>query len=167
MSQAEVKLRKLRETSACNDGGNPEPSPVDGEGAETRHGVCMKCGGNIPSDRYKNAKYCSSKCRDAHRSHRWRVKKGLIRKPGVGSGGNQFGKNNHRYKNGIGTFSKRAFEHYGKVCNRCRSTKHLLVHHIDEDRTHNELENLEVLCKKCHQNHHCIRDEYGKFRSHA
>jgi hypothetical protein len=166
-SQAEVKIRKFREPSARNGGGNPEPSLENKEGAETRHGLCKKCNEPIPVHKYKNAKFCSDKCRTAFASHKWRVEHGLIKVPNVGSGGNQWGKDNHQYKTGVGTYSKKAFEHYGKICNRCSIEKNLLVHHIDHDRSNNDLSNLEVLCKKCHQNHHCIRDEEGKFISHT
>ena len=166
-SQAEVKTRKFREPSACNDGGNPEPSPENREGAETRHELCMKCNELIPVHKYKNAKFCSVKCRVAFNSHKSRVKHGLIKAPNVGSGGNQWSINNHQYKNGIGFYSKKAFKHYGKVCNKCASVKHLLVHHIDHNRSNNDLTNLEILCKKCHQEHHCIRDEYGRYSRHT
>lgn len=167
MSQAEVKIRKFSEPSACNDGGNTEPSPVEREGAETKHGLCLKCNGQIPSDKYRNAKYCSTKCRNATTSYRHRVKSGKIQLPGVGSGNNQgHGKNNSKYRTGIGLYSKLGFKHHGRICNRCAVTNNLLVHHIDEDRTNNSISNLEVLCKKCHQNHHCIRDNSsGKFVS--
>ena len=167
ISQAKVKIRKLRETSACNGGGNPEPSPENREGAETRHGLCMKCDGQIPSDKYSNAKFCSSKCRNAYNAYKHAVKSGKIKEPGVGSGGNQWGEDNHQYKTGIGSFSSRAFSYYGRKCNRCSSEENLLVHHQDENRANNDLSNLEVLCKRCHQNHHCIRDEQGKFKKHT
>ena len=166
-SQAEVKIRKFREPLTRNGDGNPEPSLENKEGAETRHGLCKKCNGPIPAHKYKNAKFCSDRCRAAFNSHKSRVKHGLIKVPNVGSGGNQWGKNNHQYKTGIGTYSKKTFDHYGRICNRCSSEKNLLVHHIDHNRSNNDLSNLEVLCKKCHQDHHCIRDVEGKFISHT
>jgi 5-methylcytosine-specific restriction endonuclease McrA len=166
-SQAEVKIRKFGERLTDNADANPEPSLENKEGVETRHGLCMKCDGQIPSDKYRNAKYCSTKCRNAYNSYKWRVSKGLIEKPGVGSGGNQLGENNHQYKTGIGSYSTKAFKRYGRQCNRCKSTTNLLVHHINHDRSNNNIENLEVLCKKCHQNHHCIRDEKGRFIQHT
>lgn len=162
--QAEVKPVKFGETLTSNVEGNPEPSTSgSSEGAcvETRRQVCIKCGNVISQIRKK--KYCSDKCRNAYISYQWRLKQGHFKKPGVGSGGNQEGENNHQYKTGIGTYSKKGFEHYGKICNRCNSTKFLLVHHKDEDRTNNELKNLEVLCKSCHQKHHETRDSFGRY----
>lgn len=164
--QAEIKIRKFGELLTDNADGNPEPSPEDREGVETRHGLCEKCGEPIPIGKYKSAKYCSKRCRVAAGSYKYRVKKGLIQKPGVGSGGNQLGEDNHMYKTGIGSFRKRALDFYGEKCNRCGSTLNICVHHRNEDRTNNKIENLEVLCKSCHQNHHCIRNLQGRYEPH-
>jgi 5-methylcytosine-specific restriction endonuclease McrA len=57
----------------------------------------------------------------------------------------------------------RAMRELPNICNRCASTKHLVAHHIDHDRTNNELSNFEILCKKCHQAHHTKRDSQGKY----
>ena len=38
-------------------------------------------------------------------------------------------------------------------CNRCGRQAELR-HHIDEDPTNNELQNLEQLCRDCHVKHH-------------
>ena len=67
------------------------------------------------------------------------------------------------YKTGIGVFVKIAFEHYPYKCNRCESTKNLCVHHKDKNRHNNVVENLEIVCKSCHQKEHLIRDEKGRF----
>lgn len=166
VSQAEVKPFKVGEPLASNVDGNPEPSILSSLSracVETRRKVCIKCGNDVPQSKYKNAKYCSVKCRNAFLSYRWRVNRGEIKKPGTGRGGNQFGTDNHQYKTGIGSYSLKAFEHKGRICNRCSSEENLLVHHMDEDRTNNRLSNLEVLCKRCHQQHHCTRDIQGKY----
>lgn len=50
-----------------------------------------------------------------------------------------------------------AFEAHGKVCNDCgyeEIPECLEVHHIDTDRSHNDKENLVVLCPTCHQVRH-------------
>lgn len=163
---AELKLLKFGEPLTDNADGNPEPSSSNSLGpacVETRRGVCIKCGNEIPQTKYKNAKYCSDKCRNAYRSYQWRLKKGLIQNPGVGSGGNQWAENNHRYKTGNTSYKRNTFNYKDKKCERCGSEKHILVHHKDENRANNDLSNLEVLCKKCHQNHHCKRDNTGKY----
>jgi 5-methylcytosine-specific restriction endonuclease McrA len=61
------------------------------------------------------------------------------------------------YKNGAHGFRKRALEHYGCKCQKCGYDKYvsvLDVHHKDYDRTNNELDNLEVLCVRCHIEKH-------------
>lgn len=155
---AEEKDPKFRERLTGNADANPEPSLTDDkEGAETRRGLCIKCNSEITSTRAK--KYCSSKCRSAYISYQFRVKHGLIDKPGVGSGGNQYGKSNSQYKNGWTRYRDLPFKcGKPKICERCSSTRNILVHHRNEDRSDSSLDNLEVLCKKCHQNHHCNRD---------
>ncbi len=133
---------------------NPEPSPLLREGVETGRRECIVCYNELIGNQRK---FCSRKCTGRFHSYNWMVKRGLIKNPGVGSGGNQWAENNHRYKNGIFNFSKKAFDYYDKKCNRCSSVTNLLVHHIDHDRTNNDLSNLEILCKRCHQMHHCNR----------
>lgn len=166
INQAESKLFKVGEPLTDNADGNPEPSRSESSDqacVETGRKVCIKCKGAIPSEKYSSAKYCSDRCRNAAIAYRHAVKIGKIKVPGVGSGGNQLGETNHQYKTGIGTYAKRALEYYGKKCNRCKSTSILVVHHVNHNRKDNTLENLEVLCKGCHQKHHETRDSTGKY----
>mgnify|MGYP000871709821 CR=1 FL=1 len=60
---------------------------------------------------------------------------------------NQSGKNNNNYKNGISMYQKRRKSR----CERCGSTKNLMVHHKDHNRSNNEPSNLETLCWSCHE----------------
>ena len=160
---AEVKPFKVGEPLTDNADGNTEPSILDSSSkacVETRRKVCIKCNNEILQTKYKSAKYCSDVCRNAYNSYKHRVKKGLIFKPGVGSGNNQ-------EKNIIEVTAKVACKKVKKllpqVCNRCKSINNLLAHHIDHNRTNNDISNFEILCKKCHQNHHTIRDNTGKY----
>ena len=160
-NNAETKPAKVGETLASNVEGNPELSLVVEESVETRRRVCILCGNDLPQ---RKSKFCSKVCSSRYHSYQHRVKNGLIQKPGVGSGGNQLGEYNHQYKNGIANFNLRALAHYGKKCNRCGSLDNIIVHHRDHNRNHNQIENLEVLCKRCHQEHHCNRDSLtGKY----
>jgi hypothetical protein len=156
MKNAELKDCKFRETLTHNGDGNPEPSPENREGAETIIRLCVLCGEHISLVRSKQAKYCSNVCKLKMN----RIKRVLLNggKPGVGSGGNQFGEKNSQWINGKIAFRRIGREAHGEVCNRCKSTSYLVVHHINENRDDNRKENLEVLCKACHQNHHAIRD---------
>lgn len=165
MSQAESKPFKVGETLTDNADGNPEPSRLDSSNqacVESRQRVCIKCN-NVITNKRKGLIYCSSKCRSAYNSYKWSIKNNKFKKPGVGSGGNQEGINNHQYKNGIGNYNKLAFKNKINICNRCSSVENLLVHHIDHDRSNNELDNLEILCKRCHQKHHENRDSSGRY----
>lgn len=167
-SHAELKPVKVGEPSADNAGGNPEPSRDSLEWlsqacVETRRRVCIVCGGEIAPEKYSSAKYCGKRCAARVGSYLHAVRTGRIKNPGVGSGGDQRGEKNPAYKSGIANYSKVGFAHYGRKCNRCGSEKNLLVHHQDEDRTNNAIENLEVLCKGCHQKHHETRDAFGRY----
>ena len=45
-----------------------------------------------------------------------------------------------------------------------KNSKKLVVHHIDFDKTHNELDNLILLCRSCHAGEHTNFDSaYDKF----
>lgn len=161
-SQAEIKPVKFGEPLT----GNPEPSRSESSDpacVETRRRVCINCGKTLSEKKYKNAKYCSTRCSSQVNAYNHAVKTGKIKNPGVGSGGAQLGEANHMYKTGIGNFSQRAFAHYGRKCNRCTSIRFLVVHHRDHDRTNNHITNLEVLCKGCHQVHHEHRDASGRY----
>lgn len=126
--------------------------------------VCIKCGNLIPEHKYRSAKYCSEKCSSAIRTLKYNIKHGKVQKPGVGSEGNQRGERNNQWKNGKTKFRETAFANYPHVCNRCETTESLLVHHRDENRLNNLVENLEILCKRCHQQHHTIKDKTtGKY----
>lgn len=115
-------------------------------------------------------KYCAdcipimNKIRDRKKVDRYRERKGV--KVGVGSGNAQGnGKEHHSYKCGITGFQWRKLEALTSwTCSHCGKnllhtiargyTYHWVVHHIDHDRSNNDLENLELLCKQCHAKHH-------------
>ena len=165
MNLAELKPFKVGELLPSNVEDNPEPSILENSEracVETRQRVCMQCN-NVITNKRKGLKFCSPKCRTAYNSYQWCLRKNRFVKPGVGSGGNQEGDSNHQYKDGIGMFQKIAYANKPKICERCGSTENILVHHKDHNRRNNELYNLEVLCKRCHQEHHTIRDSKGRY----
>lgn len=57
---------------------------------------------------------------------------------------------NPMWRGGIQTY--RRFRK--SACERCGTKTKLLVHHKNENRYDNRLENLETLCRRCHQVHH-------------
>lgn len=53
------------------------------------------------------------------------------------------------------TMRKRAFNHYGYLCNLCGRDDHLNVHHRTYERLgHERLSDLTILCQDCHAAHH-------------
>lgn len=66
----------------------------------------------------------------------------------------QNGIKNPCWKNGIGSYQKIAFTHYGQFCKICGATKKIDIHHIDKDRTNNNIKNLLPICKSCHSKIH-------------
>lgn len=57
---------------------------------------------------------------------------------------------NPAWTGGIQTYRR----HKKSECERCGTTKYLVVHHKNADRYDNRPENLETLCKRCHQIQH-------------
>ena len=44
----------------------------------------------------------------------------------------------------------------GKHCSTCNKIEDLQIHHIDENPSNNELDNLKLLCYRCHKKVHAI-----------
>lgn len=62
--------------------------------------------------------------------------------------------NTFRYKVSINTYRRIAFENFEHKCKICgwdKDERILEVHHIDENRKNNELNNLIILCPICHR----------------
>lgn len=127
--------------------------------------ICQTCNEEFEATR-KDKKYCTECFRKR------RIQQVLLsrkkRNPdieiGVGSGNatsNKPGHQNHNWKTGIQGYRRLVNK---EKCSLCGSTTQLLVHHIDHNRYNNNLENLTIVCKKCHQTHHCKRDpKTGRF----
>lgn len=117
--------------------------------------------------------YCSSECaeKEARRKKRissfarWKLRaeaEGRGHVVGTGKGGSALRfKDNPQYTNGMGQFSRLRREVKARrYCERCNkdlqdaSNFGWCAHHRDHDRTNNVIENLELLCKRCHQIEH-------------
>ncbi len=119
---------------------------------------CKRCESEFEAKR-KDTKYCEF-CRkkiDVEIVMRSRKKKHPEVEIGVGSGNNSrnHGVTHPSYTTGITAYRKMIDT---KKCAICGSKENLLVHHIDENRLHNEPSNLVCWCKKCHQQYHTKRD---------
>lgn len=89
---------------------------------------CQHCDKSFHSYRRLGRKYCSRSCNGKANSSVWKPKFTTVRKQMI-------------KKNMI------------KKCEKCGYSKEpsiLGVHHIDEDRNNNNLDNLQVLCPNCH-----------------
>ena len=88
---------------------------------------CIYCGKQFEIQRYRKdkAKYCGLIC------------KNKFEKP--------------RYIDGRASYRK----YLKKCCEKCNSTKKRLeIHHKDENRKNNNINNLITLCSKCHKKYH-------------
>lgn len=116
--------------------------------------------------RTRYAKYCRP-CAKKHTSEvvmQKRAAKNLHVALGVGSGGNQWGQKNHCYKDGQSAYRKNfecayPHQHYCEICGR---TRNLVIHHIDQSRKNNRLENLIMLCRSCHAQVHGLVANLGE-----
>ena len=102
--------------------------------------VCANCGKELirSSSKIKsNASgnfYCSKQCGNQHK--------------------NNIRKENGEWDNSATTYRKRAFESYEHKCCVCgwgEDERILEVHHIDQNRTNNFIDNLCILCPTCHR----------------
>lgn len=97
----------------------------------SRHTYCEECSNKRHKERCKNY-----------------YKKTYVRK-----GYSQKGKANNNWRGGVSIYRNLVEI---ENCERCKSTSFLLVHHKNGNRNDNAENNLEVLCKKCHQiTHKC------------
>jgi len=40
------------------------------------------------------------------------------------------------------------------ACEKCSSESHIVIHHMDENRKNNKLDNLQMICRSCHAKEH-------------
>lgn len=109
---------------------------------------CIMCGTPILASSHK--KTCSRACANKHRA-------------GITYGHNR----PHDKVKDQRALKIRLLTDRGTRCERCGYIKQeiLHVHHKDRDRTHNDLENLELLCPNCHAEEHYLEKSWLSSRS--
>lgn len=97
--------------------------------------------------RIRHVEYCKE------RWHSTYIKKGY----------NQKGSSNNAWKGGSSPayYRRKATEEYGTMCVRC-SAPAVLVHHKNGNKRDSSAQNLEVLCKRCHQLQHTCANNLPK-----
>lgn len=70
--------------------------------------------------------------------------------------GKNIEKENHNWKGGISQdyYRRIALENLPNLCEFCSSKNQLRVHHRDKNRKNNQLSNLTIVCKSCHNKIH-------------
>lgn len=125
---------------------------------------CNTCGCSYTKTG-RNQKHCSS-CRKTLQKRaiaNWQNKH-RTKNPGVGKGGNpNLEQSNPGFRHGKSVFARWAKEKLQSLeycCERCGLTIDVTKrgswagHHKDHNRLNNTKDNLEVLCKRCHQIEH-------------
>lgn len=126
--------------------------------------ICVTCN-NVYMPTGRCSKYCPG-CKEIETKRvakeavkRWGYANGVLN--GTGSGSKK-GHEASNYKHGRSTFTRWAREKKETIglCDDCgkdikQATHYEWVgHHKDHDRTNNTIENLSLLCKRCHQIEH-------------
>lgn len=124
--------------------------------------ICKRCGKEFIKETKSYAYYCPECYKLNRREYAYKhaVETGRIKKPGVGSGGNQYGKSNSQWTNYKGEYSYRNLIKELKECEMCGATTNLCRHHINFIRSDNRIENLVVVCRKCHAKLHRLCNNF-------
>lgn len=126
--------------------------------------VCLNCM-NIFKVKYKerHRKYCNHSCQMSFKNKTdWATKKDAMRKMISNNHWNTKMENNPNWMGGISFLPYTPFRHLKidiirrdkkescLICNNYSSKGYVNIHHIDYDKTNNSLDNLCLLCPKCH-----------------
>lgn len=60
-------------------------------------------------------------------------------------------------------YREHCLEAKGEQCTICDATESIIVHHIDGDRENNDLDNLEPVCRSCHNRIHGNHPDYHEW----
>ena len=120
--------------------------------------TCVMCKKKFKFVGRTKAKYCPTcrKKQNVINTQKCQLKRNPDKKIGVGSGGNQFGSNNHQWKKDRAAVATQYRTNYRLRCFKIWDTQcvindgecdgHIEVHHIDGDNTNFDSSNLIPLC---------------------
>lgn len=123
---------------------------------------CTECG-SVFSPTGRAAKYCGSCAERKRKEATTRAIRKRAKMPGVGKGGFPHrGKDHPLYTHGRFTYEtiRNEIRQDRKCCERCSKDVseaghyEWVIHHRDHNQYNSALENLELLCKRCHQIEH-------------
>lgn len=150
---SEYKNRRTKIKLRCEECGHEwETSPTSVMYGDYTH-RCPNCG--VKSGEYVKCAYCGKeiyRCQsrlDSSKSGYYYCSRecGNLHK-------NQLREDSGEWENSPSGYRKRAFKIYPHKCAVCgwsEDERILEVHHIDENREHNNIENLCILCPTCHR----------------
>jgi len=109
--------------------------------------ICIDC-----KRKTKRTGNCQKRCPKCKQSHHLQKCKDRWHRTYQKKGYDQQGERNNHWRGGSSPYYYRkiAKTAHGELCQRCGEPA-VLVHHKDEDRHNCKPDNLEVLCKRCHQ----------------
>jgi len=126
---------------------------------------CIVCGKEI----YTQRKTCSDECRRAWKSECTKRQMTPESRENISKKNGR--SNNSGWKGGVSprTYQSIAFEDYKKdrVCEICKGTHKISVHHKDRNHSNNSEENLQILCDACHKRLHIAAGDMGQgYKTH-
>ena len=138
--------------------------------------ICKKCGVEFQKEMKSSYVWYCEDCRKKRNVEiNMAVKKRKIPTTEIGVGSGNSSKNKGHYTHGSFKTGIQAYRNIYKdahiiprkgdkmCCEICGSDKFTCIHHKDHNRENNSIENLQCLCKKCHQKHHIKRNKKGQF----
>jgi DNA-directed RNA polymerase subunit RPC12/RpoP len=136
--------------------------PITRQGLD-KMAICVMCGND-----YKSTGNNQIRCNDCRILYKKEYNKRYTKRyrvSGVGSGNNQSGENNHNWNGGTSKYKEIKLSSMDTYkCERCNKDLNQFIgkgrngmwciHHKDYNRKNPSLDNLELLCKRCHQLEH-------------
>lgn len=134
---------------------------------------CVICD-NVFTPKRKDSSYCSKNCGKRLEWERYKTKRNASDNPMQSRGGNRWSGEEHNFykdgkwtKTGEGKFIKlrKMMKETINKCERCSKelkdvpSSGWACHHKDHNHSNNDISNLELLCKRCHQiEHNCVNN---------